>query len=184
MKFTFLKHRATYVSRTGAFLLLTAAAFSSARGQTTQTVTVTATVPQVLSLGINTNAVAITFLSSDYSATTGAATKTVTTANTLSVTSNSSWTVSVKANTAAFSFTPSNGATDPLKPAGDFAYKLSTAPTFTPITIINVAVKSGLKGGSSTAGNTFSTDYQLNSNLNQDPPGTYTLGVVYTLTTP
>jgi hypothetical protein len=92
--------------------------------------------------------------------------------------------VSLKANTAAFSFVPSAGDPDPAKPASNFSYKVSTAGTYTAITTSNVAVKTGSKGGTSTSGNTFIMDYQLTSNLSQDPPGTYTLAIVYTLTAP
>ena len=168
----------------GFFALLIAGTLSQLHAQTTQTVTITSVVPQVLSLGINTNAVTMSFLTTDYNTSTGAATKTVTSANTLSVDSNKNWTLNVKANTAAFAFTPSAGDTDPSKPAGDFSYKLSTAGTYTPITTSNVVVKTGNKGGTSTAGNSFSMDYQIDSNLNTDPPGTYTLAIVYTLTAP
>jgi hypothetical protein len=164
--------------------IIGAAAVPQAGAQTTQTVTITSVVPQVLSLAIDTNAVAMPFLTSDYNPSTGAATKTVTGANTLSVTSNKSWTVSLKANTAAFAFTPSAGDTDPSKPAGNLSYKLSSAGTFTTITTSNVAVKTGNKGGTATAGNSFPMDYQLTSNLSLDPPGTYTLAIVYTLTAP
>ena len=155
-----------------------------AAGQTTQTVTVSSAVPQVLSLSVDTNTVSIPFLTSDYNSASGAATKTSASANTFSVVSNKSWTVSVKANTAAFSFTPSLGDADPSKPAGNLSYKLSTAGTYTTLTTTNASVKTGSKGGSSTSGNTFSVDYSLTSNLSQDPPGTYTLAVVYTLTAP
>jgi hypothetical protein len=158
------------------------ASFSSALGQTTQTVTITSTVPQVLSLTIDTVTVSIPFLTSDYNPATGAATKTVPGANTLSVASNKSWTVSLKANTAAFSFAPSAGDPDPSKPCGNLSYKLSTASIYTAITTSNVSVKTGSKGG--TSGNSFIMDYQLTSNLSQDPPGTYTLGILYTLTAP
>lgn len=168
----------------GALAIVTAAIIPQANGQTTQTVTVTSVVPQVLSLAIDTNAVSMSFLSSDYNASTGAATKTVTSANTLSVTSNKNWTVSLKANTAAFSFVPSAGDPDPSKPAGNFSYKLSTAGTYTAITTSNVTLTTGNKGGTATTGNTFVLDYRLTSNLSQDPPGTYTLGVLYTLTAP
>jgi hypothetical protein len=166
-----------------AFVLVLLASHKAA-AQTTQTVTVSSTVPQVLSLSVDTNTVSIPFLTSDYNVTTGAATKTSTLANTFSVVSNKSWTVSVKANTAAFSFTPSLGDADPSKPAGNLSYKVSTAGTYTALTTSNAAVKTGSKGGSSTSGNTFSVDYQLTSNLSQDPPGTYALAVVYTLTAP
>jgi hypothetical protein len=167
-----------------AFFLVIIAGSYQAAAQTTQTVTVSSTVPQVLSLSVDTNTVTMNFLTTDYNSSTGAATKTAATANTFSVVSNKSWTVSVKANTTAFSFVPSLGDTDPSKPAGNLSYKVSTAGTYTTLTTTNAAVKTGSKGGSATAGNTFSVDYQLTSNLSQDPPGTYSLAVVYTLTAP
>jgi hypothetical protein len=166
------------------FTLVAAAALPCALSQTTQTVTITSTVPQVLSLGIDTNAVSMNFLASDYNASTGAATKTLTSGNTLTVESNKSWTVSLKANTAAFSFVPSAGDPDPSKPCGNLFYKLSTAGTYAAITTTNATVKTGSKGGTATSGNTFIMDYQLTSNLSQDPPGTYTLAIIYTLTAP
>ncbi len=165
-------------------VIIGVAAVPRAGAQTTQTVTITSVVPQVLALGINANAVTMSFLTTDYNIATGAATKTVTSANTLSVNSNKSWSVNVKANTAAFAFVASAGDPDPSKPCGDFSYKLSTAGIYTPITTSNVLAKNGNKGGTSTAGNTFIMDYSLNSNLNTDPPGTYTLAIVYTLTAP
>ena len=164
--------------------LIAAANLSPTFGQTTQTVTITSTVPQVLTLAIDTNAVSIPFLTSDYNASTGAATKTVSSANTLSVSSNKNWTVSLKANTAAFSFVPSAGDPDPSKPCGNLSYKVSGGPSFITITTTNASVKTGNKGGTATSGNTFAMDYQLTSNLSQDPPGTYTLAIVYTLTAP
>jgi hypothetical protein len=168
----------------GFFALLVTGMLSQVQAQTTQTVTITSVVPQVLALGINTNAVTMSFLTTDYNIATGAATKTASAANTLSVDSNKSWSVNVKANTAAFAFVASAGDPDPSKPCGDFSYKLSTAGSYTPITTSNVLAKNGNKGGTSTAGNTFNMDYSLNSNLNTDPPGTYTLAIVYTLTAP
>ena len=167
-----------------ALLILLVLGNHKAAAQTTQTVTVSSNVPQVLSLSVDTNSVSIPFLTSDYNSATGAATKTSSTANTFSVVSNKSWTVSVKANTAAFSFTPSLGDADPSKPAGNLSYKLSTAGSYTALTTSNATVKTGSKGGSSTSGNSFSVDYQLTSNLSQDPPGTYSLALVYTLTAP
>lgn len=179
-----LQQRSISRVRVWGLTIFSTAALSSALGQTTQTVTISSTVPQVLSLGIDVNTVTMSFLSSDYNASTGAATKTVTTANTLSVTSNKSWAVSLKANTAAFSFAPSAGDPDPSKPCGNLSYKLSTAGTYTTITTSNAVVKSGSKGGSGTSGNTFAIDYQLTSNLSQDPPGVYTLAIIYSLTAP
>src|SRR4051794_39582049 len=96
-----------------ASLLSTAVAIAvlactyDAAAQTAQTVTVSSSVPQVLSLSVNTNSVSIPFVTGDYNTATGAATKTAAAANSFTVVSNKSWTVSAKANTAAFSFTPS-----------------------------------------------------------------------------
>jgi hypothetical protein len=157
---------------------------TAAPAQTTQTVTISSTVPQVLSMTVDTNAVSIPFLGTDYNVSTGLAMKTAASATTLSVSSNKNWTVSVKANTAAFAFTASAGDTDPVKTAGNLSYKLSTGGTYTAVTTTNATVKTGNKGGTATSGNTFAVDYQLTSNLSQDPPGTYTLAVVYTLTAP
>lgn len=154
------------------------------QAQTSQTVTVTSSVPQVLSLAVDTNAVSIPFVTGDYNSATGIAAKTVTSANTLSVTSNKSWTVSVRASTANFSFAASAGDPDPSKAAGSLSYKLNSGSSYTAITTTNAALKTGIKGGTATSGNTFAVDYQLTSNLAQDPPGTYTLSVVYTLTAP
>src|SRR5262245_13923309 len=57
-------------------VLLIAGTFPQLHAQTTQTVTITSVVPQVLSLAINTNAVTMSFLTTDYNTSTGAATKT------------------------------------------------------------------------------------------------------------
>jgi hypothetical protein len=138
----------------------------------------------VLTLSIDTNSVSIPFASGDYNASTGVATKTVTNANTLSVASNKSWALSLRASTAAFSFTASAGDPDPSKAAGSLSYKLNTGGSYTAITTTNASLKTGSKGGTSASGNTFGVDYQLTSNLAQDPAGTYTLSVVYTLTAP
>ncbi len=181
-----MKYRITHIAAQSALFCVTVALAicSTAQAQTTQTVTITSSVPQVLALAVDTNAVSIPFVSGDYNLSTGAATKTVSSANTLSVDSNKSWTVSVKANTAAFSFAPSAGDPDPAKAAGTLSYKLNTGGTYTAITTANVSLKTGNKGGTATTGNTFAVDYQLTSNLSQDPPGTYTLAIVYTLTAP
>ena len=104
-----------------------------ARAQTTQTVTVSSTVPQVLAMTVDTNAVSIPFLGTDYNVSTGLATKTAASATTFSVSSNKGWTVSVKANTAAFAFTASAGDPDPIKAAGSLSYKVSTAGTSPPL---------------------------------------------------
>ncbi len=168
-----------------ALPIIAAATLSSALGQTTQTVTITSVVPAVLALGIDTTAVSINFVAADYNASTGAATKTVTGANTLTVESNKNWSVNLKANSAAFTFTPSAGDPDPSKPCGNLSWRVSGGPSFTAITTTNAVVKNnGPKGGTATAGNTVAMDYQLTSNLAQDPPGTYQLAIIYTLTAP
>ena len=76
----------------------------------------------------------------------------------------------MKANTAASSFVPSAGDTDPLNSAGNLSYKLSTAGSYTAITTANISLETNNKGGAATAGYAFSMDCQLTSNLAQDPP--------------
>ena len=57
---------------------MAAATLPCALGQTSQTVVISSLVPGVLALGIDIGTVSINFVAADYNASTGAATKTVT----------------------------------------------------------------------------------------------------------
>jgi hypothetical protein len=137
----------------------------------------------LLTLNIDTNAVSIPFLTTDYNSSTGAAQVIKTSAETLTIRSTTNtWTLTVRALTATFSFVPSLGDPNPNKPAGDLAVRApATSLTWLVLTTANQVLSTGPKA----AGNqTRALDYRLNSNLNANPPGTYTISVIYTLTSP
>jgi hypothetical protein len=136
-----------------------------------------------LTLTTSSNSVSIPFLTTDYNSATGAAQKAQTGAHTLTITSNAStWTVSVRAMTSTFSFAPSLGDPNPNKPASDLAVRApATSSTYIALTTSNQVLSTGPR---SPSAQTRAIDYRLDSNLKNDPPGTYSISVVYTLTTP
>lgn len=136
-----------------------------------------------LTLTTNTTSVSIPFATTDYNASTGAAQITKTSAQTLTILSTTNtWTLSVRALAATFTFTPSLGDPNPNKPAGDLAVRApATSATFLALTTSNQVLSTGPKSASNQ---TRVLDYRLSSNLNANPPGTYTISVIYTLTSP
>ncbi len=137
----------------------------------------------ILTLTTNTNSVAIPFATTDYNKTTGVAQLTKTSANTLTIRSTTgAWTLTVRALAATFTFAPSAGDPNPNKPAGDLAVRApATSATWLVLTTSNQVLSTGPQSASNQ---TRAIDYRLNSNLNSNPPGTYTLSVIYTLTSP
>jgi hypothetical protein len=137
----------------------------------------------VLTLTTNTNSVAIPFATTDYNTITGAAQVIKTSANTLTIRSTTgAWTLTVRALAATFAFAPSAGDPNPNKPAGDLAVRApATSATWLVLTTTNQVLSTGPVSASNQ---TRALDYRLNSNLNSNPPGTYTLSVIYTLTSP
>lgn len=136
-----------------------------------------------LTLTTNTTMVSIPFATTDYNGSTGAAQLTKTSAQRLTILSNAStWTLSVRAQTSTFSFTPSLGDPNPNKPASDLAVRApATSSTFLALTTTNQVLSTG---PTSASNQTRALDYRLNSNLSSNPPGTYTISVIYTLTSP
>ena len=136
-----------------------------------------------LILTTSTNAVSIPFATTDYNVSTGAAQLIKASAQTLTILSSSAtWTLNVRALTSTFTFVPLLGDANPNKPAGDLAVRApATSATFLALTTSNQVLSTGPKSGSNQ---TRVLDYRLNSNLNTDPPGTYTISVIYTLTSP
>jgi hypothetical protein len=136
-----------------------------------------------LSLTTSSNAVSMPFATTDYNSTTGAAQTIKAAAHTLTVLSTSStFTLSMRAQTATFAFTPSSGDANPNKPAGDLAVRAPlVSATWIPLTTTSQVIGTGPKSNASQAG---SLDYRLDSNLATNPPGTYSLAVIYTLTSP
>ena len=136
-----------------------------------------------LNLTTSTNSVSIPFAITDYNGSTGIARVTRSSAQTLTIISDKkTWTLSVRAMTSTFSFTPSLSDPNPNKPATDLAVRApATSSTFIALTTSDQVLSTGPKSASAQ---TVNLDYRVDSNLSTDPPGTYTISVVYTLTNP
>jgi hypothetical protein len=167
-------------------LLLTAAltvgAALTAFAATTQTVVFTATMPGLLELTTTSNTAGITLALADF-ASADAITKESLSAHSLMVRSNRPWLLSAKSGAANFAFTPSTAGDTRTKPSTDLSVR-KTGGSYQTLSTADVTVTSGVSGGAAVTGNTFAMDYKLASDITLDPPGTYTLSVVYTLTAP
>jgi hypothetical protein len=136
-----------------------------------------------LTLSVDVSTVSIPFLTMDYNLSTGAAQVIKTSAETLTIKSTSgTWTLSVRALTSTFSFIPNLGDPNPNKPAADLSVRApATSAIWLPLTTSDQVLSTGPK---SNGNQTRTLDYRLNSNLSSDPPGTYTISLIYTLTSP
>lgn len=167
-----------YLLLCAAFILGTG--FASAA--TTQTVTFTVTVPAVLALTTTSNAVTVNLTAADY-ASSDAITTDALAAHQLAVRADRAWIVSARSNTANFAFTPTFPGDTRNKPSTDLSVR-KAAGTFQSLTTTDFTLTSGTAGGVGHAGNTFAVDYEIATDITVDPPGSYALDVVYTLTTP
>ncbi len=149
---------------------------------TQQTVTFTATVPSVLELTTTSNAAGVTIVSGDYTSS-DSITSTAAAAHQLAVRSNRAWVITAKSGTANFAFTPAQAGDTRTKPASDLEVRKASG-TYQALSTSGFTLSSGTAGGVSASGNTFDVDYRFASNIQLDPPGTYTLDTVYTLTAP
>ena len=136
-----------------------------------------------LTLSVDVSTVSIPFLTTNYNLSTGAAQVIKTSAETLTIKSTTgTWTLSVRALTSTFSFIPSLGDPNPNKPAADLSVRApATSSAWLSLTTSDQVVSTGPK---SSNNQTRTLDYRLNSNLSSDPPGTYTISLIYTLTSP
>ena len=149
---------------------------------TSQSVLVSASVPDIFSIETSTASVAFAFVEADYDAA-RLASKSVAGAHNLLVRSNRPWVVSFRSTTSAFGFTPLRGGADPAKPTTALSVRTGGAP-FVAVTTSDQVLKTGKAGSVHAAGNTFPVDYHLASDLNSDTPGFYSLTVTYTVSTP
>jgi hypothetical protein len=149
-----------------------------------RTVTVTATIAEMMNLTVDVTTVAFAFAPTDYDPTTGLATKEVLLATTFRVNANRAWKLTARAGSPTFSFatTSTPPGTDPAKPSSALAIRTGTA-TYAPFSgVVELPVATGTRGGYGKAGNVVPVDYQMKSDLAIDPPGSYTLTLTYTLT--
>jgi hypothetical protein len=154
----------------------------SAFATTTETVTFTVTVPSVLELTTTSNAVTLNLTASDYAGS-DAILSEAAAAHQLSVRSNRAWVINVRSVTANFAFTPSNAGDTRTKPSTDLSVR-KAAGTYQSLSTSNVTLATGTAGGSTQSGNTFALDYRIATDITLDPPGSYALDVLYTLTAP
>lgn len=135
--------------------------------------------PAAITLTNDISSVSMSFLAADYNGASGAATVTSVTAHTLAVHSTKkNWTLSVRALSATFSFTPTLGDANPNKPASDLAARAPTETNvFIPLTTSNQVIGTGAKSSQNVD---VPIDYRLQSSLLNDPPGSYSISIIYT----
>jgi hypothetical protein len=149
---------------------------------TEETVTFTATVPSVLELTTTSNTAGVTIDFDDY-ANSDAISSESQAAHELKVRSNRAWVITAKAGTENFSFAPAEAGDSRDKPASDLEVR-KAGGAYQALSTVAEELATGSAGGGSASGNTFAVDYKFSSDLTLDPPGTYTLDAIYTLTAP
>jgi len=105
-----------------------------------------------------------------------------TTGPTLTVSANATWTLSLRASAAVWTaFNTSPGAPARTnKPAGDLKWSTASNGSFNALSITDV----NLVTGSATASNATTLYFQTLYNWTLDTPGSYSLSIVLTLTSP
>ena len=98
---------------------------------------------------------------------------------TATVKANRGWTLNVKAGAATW--TASGAGARANKPAGDLEWSTSGGAPFTALTTSAATLATS---GSGTTGTTSTLSYRTLWNYILDTPGSYSLDVVYTLTSP
>jgi hypothetical protein len=138
-----------------------------------------------LTLTVNTGSVSIPLAASDYDLVSGSAVATALSGNTFGIKSTSStWTLSMRAQAATFSFIASLGDLNPNKPCGDLAVKEGGTATWIAVSSVNQVVSTGPKQNLTALPKQMPMDYRFSSNLQTDPPGSYTITLIWTLTNP
>jgi hypothetical protein len=145
--------------------------------QQTQQITVTASIPVLMNLTVDTSTVTLNFAQSDYAAD-GTGSKEALNATTLKVASNARWILEVEADSSDFSY---DGVTTPNKPCGDLQLSPNGTATYAPVTVIARELARGEAGGNTVAANNIPVSYKLNTTIANDPPGNYVLTLTYTL---
>jgi hypothetical protein len=149
--------------------------------QQTQQITVTAVIPVLMNLTVDTSTVTFNFTQSDYAAD-GTGSKQVVNATTFKIASNTRWILQVSADNLNFTYSPGvAGTANPNKSCGDLSLSPNGTANFVPVTNLNREIARGEAGGNTVAANSIPVSYKLNTTVAKDPPGTYTLTVTYTL---
>lgn len=136
-----------------------------------------------LKLTTDTNTVSFAFATTDFNAASGAAQLILPAAQTLTILSDKkTFTLTVRTLTSTFTFAPSGTDLNPNKAVSNLAVR---APNFSSSWLaLSTTAVTFLTGPKSKANQVFPLDYRLDANLSSDPPGTYTVTLIYTLTNP
>ncbi|MEO6067911.1 MAG: hypothetical protein ABJB33_04450 [Gemmatimonadota bacterium] len=145
-----------------------------ANGSCSVNVASSLTIPTLLRLTIDDTSTALTTpTEAIYDAGT-----TVSTGPVATIKTNGSWTVLVRATAATWTASGAGARTN--KPVGDLAWGKLVGGPFIPMTTTNATVATGTRGAS----NVTSMFYQVAWSWPNDTPGTYTITVVFTATSP
>ena len=149
--------------------------------QQTQQITVTAVIPVLMNLTVDTSTVNFNFTQSDYAAD-GTGTKEVVNGTTFKIASNARWILNVQADNATFTFAPGvAGTANPNKVCGDLSVSPSGTAGYRAITIVDQELARGEAGGNTVLANSIPVSYKLATAVANDPPGTYTLTLTFTI---
>lgn len=96
----------------------------------------------------------------------------------VTIKTNSPWTLLIRG--AAATWTGIGAGARANKPVGDLGWNLTGVGAFTPMSTVNATVASGTRG----AAHVQSLFYQVNWSWPLDTPGTYSLSVIFTVTSP
>lgn len=133
------------------------------------------TIPILIRLTIDdTSTTFIPPTAADYTA---GQTSTASTGPVVTIKTNNSWTLLVRATAATWT---GSGGARATKPVGDLLWATTSGGAYTAMTAVNVTVATGTRG----VANVTTIFYKQNWTWNLDTPGTYTLTVVFTATAP
>ncbi len=143
--------------------------------------TATAVVQHVVSLNVGTTALSLSGISniSAYNGS-GIATTADNNLQNITVRANRSWTLSVMGNSATWALTSAGGTTDPGKAVGDLAWSTTGGAPYTAVTTSNATVSTG----SATNSTTVPMSYQTTYDITKDVPGSYAMGLTFTISAP
>lgn len=135
------------------------------------------------SITSSTASVSRSLQATDYNLQTGTATLRMSAAHTLSIQSTSNWALTVQAVTPTFSFA-GDGSINPSKQAADLAVRVAGIGSWLALSTSPKTVTTGAAQAAESPPAEVSIDYQFSSNLKSDPPGSYSISIIWTVTQP
>lgn len=140
---------------------------------------------QSFSFSVNSNNVVLPVSAADYDLATGDGTATALSATMLAIRSNNdSWTLSMRAQTSTFAFSPLLGDANPVKPASNLSVRTGSTGSWMAVSTASKVFATGPKGNYTAPDRQLPVDYMLSTSLETDPPGNYSLTLIWTLTQP